>query len=117
MRESRGSNNDNDNNNHDNNNNNNTDRNIHVTEYTRSPLEDSRFFGPSPWNILAATYEHNDFWATQPLAKILRAGILLWRPDVQTKRNYAFEKKPDNNNNNDTNNDNSNTDSNNHVTE
>ena len=25
--------------------------------YTRSPLEDSRLFGPSPWKILAATYE------------------------------------------------------------
>ena len=23
--------------------------------YTRSPLEDSRLFGPSPWKILAAT--------------------------------------------------------------
>ena len=25
--------------------------------YTRSPLEDSRLFGPSPWKILAATNE------------------------------------------------------------
>ena len=25
--------------------------------YTRSPLEDSRLFGPSPWKILAATGE------------------------------------------------------------
>ena len=25
--------------------------------YTRSPLEDSRLFGPSPWKILATTYE------------------------------------------------------------
>ena len=31
------------------------------SEYTRSPLEDSRLFGPSPWNILATTYEKNDF--------------------------------------------------------
>ena len=26
-------------------------------QYTRSPLEDSRLFGPSPWNILAATID------------------------------------------------------------
>ena len=32
-----------------------------VIHYTRSPLEDSRLFGPSPWKILAATYEENDF--------------------------------------------------------
>ena len=38
--------------------------------YTQSPLEDSRLFGPSPWKILATTYEKKDFWATQPLAKI-----------------------------------------------
>ena len=25
--------------------------------YTRSPLEDSRLFGPSPWKILATTYK------------------------------------------------------------
>ena len=25
--------------------------------YTRSPLEDSRLFGPSPWKILATTYD------------------------------------------------------------
>ena len=29
--------------------------------YTRSPLEVSRLFGPSPWKILTATYEENDF--------------------------------------------------------
>ena len=40
-------------------------------EYTRSLWEDSRLFGPSPWKILAATYEQKDSWATQPLAKIL----------------------------------------------
>ena len=41
-----------------------------IIQYTRSPLEDSRLFGPSPWKVLATTYEKNDFWATQPLAKI-----------------------------------------------
>ena len=25
--------------------------------YSRSPLQDSRLFGPSPWKILATTYE------------------------------------------------------------
>ena len=40
------------------------------TVYTRSPLEDSRLFGPSPWKVLATTYEKTDFFATQPLAKI-----------------------------------------------
>ena len=28
--------------------------------YTWSLLEDSRLFGPSPWKILATTYETND---------------------------------------------------------
>ena len=57
-------------------------RRKHMRLYTRSPLEDSRLFGPSPWKFLATTYEQMDFWATQPLAKILWAGILLWRPGV-----------------------------------
>ena len=39
--------------------------------YTRSPLEDSRLFGPSPWKFLATTYEKMGSWAIQPLAKIL----------------------------------------------
>ena len=26
--------------------------------YTRCPLEDSRLSGPSPWKVLATTYEH-----------------------------------------------------------
>ena len=29
--------------------------------YSRSPLQDSRLFGPRPWKILAATNEKNDF--------------------------------------------------------
>ena len=28
-----------------------------ISLYTRSPLEDSRLFGPSPWKVLATTYE------------------------------------------------------------
>ena len=50
--------------------------------YTRSPLQDSRLFGPSPWKILRHYLWEMGSWATQPLAKILRAGILLWRPGV-----------------------------------
>ena len=50
--------------------------------YPRSPLQDSRLFGPSPWKVLAATYEQMGSWATQPLAKIFWAGILLWKPGV-----------------------------------
>ena len=49
--------------------------------YTRSPSQDFRLFGPRPWKILA-TYEKMGSWATQTLAKILWAGILLWRPGV-----------------------------------
>ena len=29
--------------------------------YTRSPLKDSRLFGPCPWKVLATTYEQIDF--------------------------------------------------------
>ena len=29
--------------------------------YTRSPLQDSRLFGPRPWKILATTYEKQRF--------------------------------------------------------
>ena len=36
-----------------------TMQSIRIT-YTRSPLEDSRLFGPSPWKILATTYEQNE---------------------------------------------------------
>ena len=50
--------------------------------YTKSPLQDSRLFGPRPWKILATTDEQMGSWATQTLAKILWGGILLWRPGV-----------------------------------
>ena len=33
----------------------------YIVLYTRSPLQDSRLFGPSPWKILAATYEKQRF--------------------------------------------------------
>ena len=32
---------------------------MYDTTYTRSPLEDSHLFGPSPWKILAATNEED----------------------------------------------------------
>ena len=38
--------------------------------YTRSPLQDSRLFGPSPWKILPHYLWKRHIWATQPLAKI-----------------------------------------------
>ena len=53
-----------------------------IDAYARSPLQDSRLFGPSPWKILAATNEKKGSWASQPLAKIFWVGILLWRPGV-----------------------------------
>ena len=37
-------------------------------------------------SLLATTYEQNDIWATQTLAKTLWAGILLWRPGVTNNR-------------------------------
>ena len=40
------------------------------------------FSDPAPGKYYAATYEQMGSWATQPLANILRAGILLWRPGV-----------------------------------
>ena len=30
---------------------------VYVCCYTQSPLEDSRLFGPSPWKVLATTYD------------------------------------------------------------
>ena len=40
-----------------------------VVQYTRSPLEDSRLFGPSPWKILAATYEKDTSEQPSPWRK------------------------------------------------
>ena len=37
--------------------------------YTRSPLEDSRLFGPSPWKILAAAYEKDTSEQPSPRRK------------------------------------------------
>ena len=40
------------------------------------------FSDPAPGKSYAATCEQMVSWATQPLAKIFWAGILLWRPGV-----------------------------------
>ena len=37
------------------------DNNVCIDIYTRSPLEDSRLFGPSPWKVLATPDEKNYF--------------------------------------------------------
>ena len=37
--------------------------------YTRSPLEDSHLFGPSPWKILAATNEKDTSEQPSPWRK------------------------------------------------
>ena len=39
-------------------------------DYTRSPLEDSRLFGPNPWKILAATNENDISEQPSPWRKI-----------------------------------------------
>ena len=40
-----------------------------VPSYTRSPFEDSRLFGPSPWKILATTNEKDISEQTSPWRK------------------------------------------------
>ena len=45
--------------------------------YTRSPLEDSRLFGPSPWKILATTYETNRFLSNPDPGENLLSGNLV----------------------------------------
>ena len=45
--------------------------------YTRSPLEDSRLFGPSPWKILAATYEQQRFLSNPAPGEHLLSGNLV----------------------------------------
>ena len=45
--------------------------------YTRSPLQDSRLFGPSPWKILATTYETNGFLSNPASGENLESGNLV----------------------------------------
>ena len=41
-----------------------------IEMYTWSPLEDFRLFGPSPWKIVAATYEKNTSEQPSPCRKL-----------------------------------------------
>ena len=45
--------------------------------YTRSPLQDSRLFGPRPWKILATTYETNGFLSNPAPGENLLSGNLV----------------------------------------
>ena len=45
--------------------------------YTRSPLEDSRLFGPSPWTILATTCEQKRFLSNPAPGENLLSGNLV----------------------------------------
>ena len=50
---------------------------VYIHLYTRSPLQDSRLFGPSPWKVLAATYETNGFLSNPDPGENLVSGNLL----------------------------------------
>ena len=45
--------------------------------YTWSPLEDSRLFGPSPWKVLATTYEQKRFLSNPAPGENLLSGNLV----------------------------------------
>ena len=45
--------------------------------YTRSPLEDSRLFGPSPWKILALIVYTNGFLSNPAPGENLESGNLV----------------------------------------
>ena len=46
--------------------------------YTRSPLQDSRLFGPRPWKILAATYEKQRFLSNpDPDENLVRGNLVM----------------------------------------
>ena len=47
------------------------------TPYTRSPLENSRLFGPSPWKILATTYDKQIFLSNPAPGENLLSGSLV----------------------------------------
>ena len=51
---------------------------IYLTSmYTRSPLEDSRLFGPSPWKVLATNYEQKRFLSNPAPGENLLSGNLV----------------------------------------
>ena len=45
--------------------------------YTRSPLEDSLLFGPSPWKILAATNEQDMSEQPSPWRNLLSGNLVM----------------------------------------
>ena len=71
--------------------------------YARSPFEDSRLFGPSPWKILATTYEQKRFLSNPAPGENLLSGNLVMEtwctgvcekntpPDKKTGWNISFE--------------------------
>ena len=59
------------------NNSNNSNNNNNNYQYTRSPLEDSRLFGPSPWKILATTYEKRFLSNPAPGENILSGNLVM----------------------------------------
>ena len=50
---------------------------VDLAAYTRSPLEDSRLFGPSPWKILAATNEKYYLSNPAPGENILSGNLVM----------------------------------------
>ena len=49
----------------------------HLRQYTRSPLEDSRLFGPSPWKILAAANEKTYLSNPAPGENLLSGNLVM----------------------------------------
>ena len=56
--------------------------------HTRSPLQDSRLFGPSPWKILATAYEQKRLLSNPAPGENLVSGNLVMQTGcIQTNRN------------------------------
>ena len=53
------------------------ENNTKLGRYTRSPLQDSRLFGPSPWKVLATTYDKNRFLSNPAPGENLPSGNLV----------------------------------------
>ena len=50
---------------------------LRAASYTRSPSQDFRLFGPSPWKILATAYETNGFLSNPAPGENLVSGNLV----------------------------------------
>ena len=61
-------------------------RQLALDEYTRSPLQDSRLFGPSPWKILATTYEQKGFLSNPAPGENLVSGNLVMETGCSATR-------------------------------